>query len=101
GEKGHAARATRALDAGQLALAAEEYGKALAADPGDADAWANLGIVRERLGDGKAAEEAYRQAIARAPEAPRPRYNLGTLLAQRGAVREGVEQLAAAVRLAP
>jgi Flp pilus assembly protein TadD len=111
GEKGHAARATRALEAGQPAVAAEEFGKALAAEPADADAWANLGVARERLGDAAAAAEAYRKAIALAPEAPRPRYNLGTLLARRaeaqaGAERartlaEGVEQLAAAVRLAP
>jgi Flp pilus assembly protein TadD len=101
GAKGHAARATRALEAGQLAAAAEEYGKALAAEPGDADAWANLGVARERLGDRPGAEAAYRKAIALAPEAPRPRYNLGTLLAQRGEVKEGIEQLGAAARLAP
>ncbi len=101
GARGHATRGTRALEAGQIAVALAELGAAVAADPADADAWANLGIARERQGDLRGAEEAYRKAIALAPEAPRPRYNLGTLLAQRGEAREAIEQLAAAVRLAP
>lgn len=101
GGRGHAARGTRALEAGQIALAVQELSEAVAADPADADAWANLGIARERQGDLRDAEEAYRKAIALAPEAPRPRYNLGTLLARRGEAREGIEQLQAAVRLAP
>ncbi len=101
GTRGHAARAAKALATGRFTVAADEYGKVLAVDPADADAWGNLGVAREALGDAPAAAEAYRKAIALAPEKPRPHYNLGTLLARRGAVAEGIAELRSAVYLAP
>jgi tetratricopeptide (TPR) repeat protein len=53
-------------------------------------------------GDRASAEREYRLAITRDPEpGPVPHNNLGALLTQQGRLREALEQLQVAVRLAP
>ena len=60
-----------------------------------------LGHAQERLGDAAGAEQSFRRAVALDPNHFRARLSLGTLLAERGARREAIEQLTAAVRLRP
>jgi tetratricopeptide (TPR) repeat protein len=60
-----------------------------------------LGHAQERLGDAAGAEQSYRRAVELDPNHARGRLSLGTLLAERGARGEAIEQLSAAVRLRP
>jgi tetratricopeptide (TPR) repeat protein len=101
GVRQHVIAGTKAFQAGQFATAMDEYRQALAADPGNADVWANLGAALQKQGDAAGAEESYRRAVAANPNHARAHYNLGTLLAARGERREGIEHLEAAVRLDP
>jgi Flp pilus assembly protein TadD len=101
GVRQHVIVGTQAFQAGRFAAAVEEYRQALAADPGDADVWANLGAALQRTGDAKGAEESFRKALAADPNHARAHYNLGSLLAARGERREGIEHLETAVRLDP
>ncbi|HXM71123.1 MAG TPA: tetratricopeptide repeat protein, partial [Thermoanaerobaculia bacterium] len=48
-----------------------------------------------------AAEQSFRRAVEVEPQNSRARLKLGTILAQRGARGEGIEQLRTAVRLRP
>jgi Flp pilus assembly protein TadD len=101
GARQHVIAGTQAFQAGRFAVAVEEYRQALAADPGDADVWANLGAALQKTGDAAGAEESFRRALAADPNHARAHGNLGSLLAARGARREGIEHLQAAVRLDP
>ena len=104
GVRQHVIAGTQAFQAGRFAAAVEEYRLALAADPGDADVWANLGAALQKTGDAAGAEESFRRALAADPQHARAHYNLGSLLAARGDSRqrgEAIEHLEAAVRLDP
>src|SRR5437762_2804667 len=57
----------RSLWSGDLEKAAQLFGEALAADPGDADAATNLGQALARLGRRAEAERALREAIRLQP----------------------------------
>jgi Flp pilus assembly protein TadD len=92
---------TTALRERRFAAAAEAFRKALAADPRDAAAWANLGVAQEGLGDPAGAEQSYRKAVELDPADERANYNLGTLLAARGNPQEGIGYLETAARLDP
>src|SRR6185295_6886524 len=59
GSRRRVSEGTELLRAGRFAEAAEAMRQALAADPGDAGAWANLGVAQSRLGDSVAAEASY------------------------------------------
>lgn len=86
---------------GRLAEALECY--AAAADAGVADAigWGNLGLLRMQAGDTAAAEQAYRQALALAPDHVRTRVNLGVLLAGAARFDEAEALYLAALARAP
>jgi len=60
-------RGFQALERGEDEEAARLLARALVADPGEAGVWFNLGIARERLGDGAGAIDAYREAARRSP----------------------------------
>lgn len=66
---------------------------------GSADAWSQLGAIRERLKDPKGAEECYARSLALQPTA-RARYNLAVLYWGRDWDRV-VSELEEAVRLEP
>jgi len=105
GVRQHVIAGTQAFQAGRFAAAVEEYRLALAADPADADVWANLGAALQKTGDAAGAEASFRRALAAGPQHARAHYNLGSLLAARGEradlKKEGIEHLEAAVRLDP
>ncbi len=50
------------------------------ADPQDASAWSNLGVLLDDQGRKEEAEDAYRQALEADPQDAQAWYNLGTLL---------------------
>jgi tetratricopeptide (TPR) repeat protein len=97
------AEAIRELQEGRVALAkaAQDFRAAAAIDAKDVRIWLGLGQAEESLGDSVAAEVSYRRAVEVEPGNPMARLKLGTLLAQRGARPEGIEQLKVAVRLRP
>ncbi|MBV8201187.1 MAG: tetratricopeptide repeat protein [Acidobacteria bacterium] len=97
------ADAMRELQEGRVALAkaAQDFHAAAAIDAKDVRIWLGLGQAEESLGDSVAAEVSYRRAVEVEPGNPMARLKLGTLLAQRGARPEGIEQLKVAVRLRP
>jgi tetratricopeptide (TPR) repeat protein len=97
------ADAIRELQEGRVALAkaAQDFRAAAAIDAKDVRIWLGLGQAEESLGDSVAAEVSYRRAVEVEPGNPMARLKLGTLLAQRGARPEGIEQLKVAVRLRP
>ena len=103
GNANRIAAAVRALQEGRRVLteAAEGFRQAAAEDPRDVRAWLGLGQAQESLGDIAGAELSYRHAVELESGNPMARIKLGTLLAQRGARPEGIEQLKAAVRLRP
>lgn len=70
-------------------------------DPHNADAFNNLGNVREGLGDLAAAEGYYRRAIALRPEHGPALNNLGVILMARGEVAEALAAYRRAVELHP
>ncbi len=80
--------------AGRADEAAATLERALALAPDDGELWARLGLARAQAGDATGAEVALLQAVDRA--APRAHYNLGLVLAQRGAHAEAVRHLVAA-----
>lgn len=72
--------AVRLEEEGKYALAAHEYRQILAADPSSVLAWTNLGNVELRAGRHAAAEDAFRNAIARDAEAADALNNLAWML---------------------
>jgi tetratricopeptide (TPR) repeat protein len=103
---------------GDLALAAEQLGAAVALSPGDPRVWAERGEILAGEGEALAlsgeglallsqgapaafaqAEAAYRQAVALAPNVASYHVALGLILAQQGRLAEGVAALERAVDL--
>ncbi|MGE0160460.1 MAG: tetratricopeptide repeat protein [Gemmatimonadales bacterium] len=68
------------LEATDPESAAEAYGRALALEPGHADANLNLGRLLHEAGDLEGAEARYRAAAEAAPTHAGARYNLGVVL---------------------
>jgi Flp pilus assembly protein TadD len=64
---------------GELPAAADQLAALVAADPRNAAAWHDLGMVRHALGDGPAARAALTQARSIVPSDPRPRIALAAL----------------------
>src|SRR5690606_22396026 len=68
--------------AGDPHAASDEARRMLKAHPRDADAWVELALASDALGDAAEAESAYRQALACAPGHLLARHNLGALLSR-------------------
>jgi len=66
GQSSMVLEAERALARGATARAVELAQKAVAENPGDADAWLTLGAAREASGDANSARLAYRSCVAQA-----------------------------------
>lgn len=62
-----------------VAKAFEAYGRALEADPGNADAHVNIGRLHQLKGNLKNAKRHYKLAVQAAPDHQLAHYNLGTL----------------------
>jgi tetratricopeptide (TPR) repeat protein len=76
---------------GEYGPARRELERAVELRPDDVPSWHDLGIINHHLGDYRAAEDAFRQAIALRPREPRSRIALAALLWKQG-------QLSAAAR---
>jgi len=70
--------------------AREAYERALALDPGVADAHVNLGRLLHKAGELGRAEPHYREAARLDPDDPTPHFNLGVLLEEVGRRDEAV-----------
>jgi Tfp pilus assembly protein PilF len=89
----------------QLNEARTAFQTLLDLDPGNAKAENNLGLVLESDAQPSAAIEAFRKAItwqANEPHASeQPYVNLGSLLIEQGKIKEAIDPLEKAVKLAP
>jgi tetratricopeptide (TPR) repeat protein len=81
GERLHLVRGRMAFDALRFSEAADEFRKAVAANPASVPARANLGSALAQIGDVKGAIDEYQQAIRVSPSNAAAHYNLGLLLA--------------------
>lgn len=93
--------AVAAVLEGRPAEAVAALRRALAARPGDALLYNNLGSALAAAGDGDGAIEAFRHASALAPGLAASWYNLGKTLKVRGESAAADDALARAVALAP
>lgn len=66
--------------AGQHEQAVIAYGQALARDASFAEAWANIGTIREKQNRPSDARQAYLNALSARADCPEALYNLGLLL---------------------
>lgn len=78
-ERGHQLAALR-----RFAEASREFRRAVESDPGNANAWANLGLAEAAAGDERQALDSYGRALQIEPENWLAHYNLGLLWARRG-----------------
>jgi tetratricopeptide (TPR) repeat protein len=91
GSRPHVKAGNRAMEEGDLELAAEHYREAVKADPKDALAQYNLGFVLARLGRRDEAERRFRQAIELDPDYRNAHFNLASTLAEQGRWDEAAE----------
>jgi tetratricopeptide (TPR) repeat protein len=82
GERLHLVRGRMAFDAFRFTEAADEFRKAVAANPASVPARVNLGSTLVQIGDVKGAAEQYQEAIRISPSNAAAHYNLGLLLAK-------------------
>lgn len=64
----------------QWSEARERFRAALRLAPGSAEILSNLAATEERLGDSRAAEDHYREAVSQRPDSPEHLFNLGHFL---------------------
>ncbi|HUO65740.1 MAG TPA: tetratricopeptide repeat protein [Terriglobales bacterium] len=69
---------------GEIETAAAAFRKASEMDPGDAEAWTNLGVVLIRSGDEVRGVEAFRRALRAVPGHPEAHRNLAVALDRQG-----------------
>jgi tetratricopeptide (TPR) repeat protein len=87
------------LEAVSVEKARAAYRRALALDPGHAEAHLNLGRLLHELGDLDGAESHYRQACAHRPESALAAFNLGVALEDKGEAREAMAAYRRALEL--
>jgi len=90
---------------GRLPEAQKAFQKLLDLDPQNVRAENNMGLILETEGQPAAAIEAYRQALSWQEQSLRPTeqpyVNLGNLLMEQGQIKEALEPLQTAVKVAP
>jgi tetratricopeptide (TPR) repeat protein len=89
------------LEAVSVTKARAAYGRAIALDPGHAEAHLNLGRLLHEAGELAGAESHYRQACAARPESGLAAFNLGVALEDRGERAGAVTAYRRAVKLDP
>ena len=94
-------RADDEESAGRLEQAVAAYRAALAADPGNAIGWNNLGWVLQRLERLDDALESYQQAVALVPDLIVARNNVGTIFRLRGDLDAARAEYESALQAAP
>ena len=81
------------MAAKKLPEASQKLEAAVASDPGHAQAWYALAVVRRRLGECAPAIAAYRRYALLAPDKPEPYYGLGLCLRDTGDKSAAIEAL--------
>jgi predicted TPR repeat methyltransferase len=95
----HRALGTALRESGRPTDAVASYRRALELHPASAaEVYNDLGLTFARAGNARPAEEHLRQAIALAPNDPKPRRNLGRLLLRLGRAAEAAEVLGEVAR---
>ena len=87
------------LEAAAPPEAREAYRRAIALDPGHADALVNLGRLLHEAGDPRGAEEHYRKALAARPGDATAAFDLGVALEDLGRLDEALAAYETAVAL--
>jgi tetratricopeptide (TPR) repeat protein len=80
----------KAFDAGDYAGARKSFENATAKDPGNYEAFHNLGLACEKLGDKPAAEAAYKAALSRKPELEAAATELCALYLDQGRIDDAI-----------
>lgn len=88
------------LDAGEYALAAQTYEKAIDLEPKKAFYYADMAIAYNALGRREKAIDAARRSVELEPADPLNRLNLGRYLAEKGDLTEGRNAVQQALKLA-
>jgi tetratricopeptide (TPR) repeat protein len=101
GERIHIIRGKLAFDAGRFQEAAEQYRKALDANPGSVTAALNLGSSLAELGETALAAEQFERAIKIAPGNAVAHYNLGVLRAKQDDTTRAIPHLRSALEANP
>ena len=101
GARLHLIRGRAALDARRFADAADEFRKAVAAEPGSVPAHFNLGAALSQLGDLGGAVAQFEKTLLLDPAHANAHYNLGLLLAQQNQHERAVAHLREAVKASP
>lgn len=86
---------------GQYAEARGEFQRAVASDPENAAAWANLGAANAASGKEQEAVESYSRALQLDPKNWLAHYNLGLLWARRGNTDQALRHLDQAFAILP
>jgi len=94
-------KAQRLLDEGRSREAASLLEEIVAGDPGDFQAWTELGTAHLMGGDMAEAEKAYRQAIKERPTFTLALLNLGRVLITQKRYAESIDPLRAATEAQP
>ena len=89
------------LEAVSVDKALAAYRRAIALDPGHAEAHLNLGRLLHERGDLEGAESHYRQACAAQPDNALAAFNLGVALEDKGAARDAMATYHRALKLDP
>ncbi|MFH0900880.1 MAG: tetratricopeptide repeat protein [Pseudomonadota bacterium] len=97
----HLASASEHLRAERIAEARVELETVLRLKPGDAKALSLLGVVCFRLGEYQRAKEAYEELVARQPDDPCLRLNLGLVHLKMSAVDQAIAELMRVCELQP
>lgn len=101
GERLHLIRGRQAFDAGHFAEAAEEFQKAITANPESVPAFINLGSTLAKLGKTNGAIEQFQSAIKLAPTNSVAHFNLGFLLAGQKQYDQAIVHLEIVLKLNP
>ncbi len=101
GAPAHLLRGSLATFRGLPEIEIAEFRKAVAANPEDARARANLGLALVRQKDLQSAAEQYREAVRLAPRVAFYRQDLGQILEQLGQKTEALELFRSAVEINP
>jgi len=101
GERLHLIRGRLAVEARRYPEAADEFRKAMAANPQSITGRVNLGAVLTQLGDSRGAIQQFEDVLRLAPENPTAHYNLALLFAAENRHEEAITHLRSVLKTNP